>query len=209
MQKRIISSDSQMRNKIKVTVFLELPSALKKEDAPAMGDSVSERDENIMKFAEELLFPQYFNAMKSVIETYEKSKVPLRWIRDQKINIAPMYDIWGDEKIYAFISRCDASISIDNDVICSIVKKVGSGAYVFGTMIGKKILMIKKPKELLEEMQEIIPTFDRRIPMNEILTKELFSALVGEIVSEEDSPILSWVDEEEKNFLKNKILNIL
>lgn len=58
-------------------------------------------------------------------------------------------------------------------------------------------------------MQAIIPTFDRRIPMNEILTKELFSALVGEIVSEEDSPILSWVDEEEKNFLKNKILNIL
>ena len=44
-------------------------------------------------------------------------------------------------------------------------------------MIGKKILMIKKPKELLEEMQAIIPTFDRRIPMNEILTKELLNIL--------------------------------
>lgn len=162
-----------------------------------------------MKFAEEWLYPQYFNAMKSIIEAYEKSKIPLRWIREQKINIAPMYDMWNGEGTYAFISSNDASISIDSDVVCDMIKKVGSGAYVFGTMIGKKILMIKQPKELLEEIQIIIPTFDRRIPMNDILTKDVFSALVGELVSEEDSKMLYWLTRNDKRYIKNKILKIL
>lgn len=54
MSKRLICSESWLRNKIHVKVYLPVPGSIDKLEAPAMGNSPMERDENIMKFAEEM-----------------------------------------------------------------------------------------------------------------------------------------------------------
>lgn len=52
MSKRLICSESWLRNKIHVKVYLPVPGSIDKLEAPAMGNSPMERDENIMKFAD-------------------------------------------------------------------------------------------------------------------------------------------------------------
>ena len=106
MSKRLICSESWLRNKIHVKVYLPVPGSIDKLEAPAMGNSPMERDENIMKFAEEMWFPQYFRAVKRIIDVYERSEMPLRYIIGQEIWIYVKFlDTFFYEFIYFFKLR--------------------------------------------------------------------------------------------------------
>ena len=148
-----------------------------------------------MKFAEEMWFPQYFRAVKGIIETYEKSEAPIRFIKGQPISLIPLP--MGE---YARLGH-DGSIIIDNDTACGM-KKIGPGAQVFGVMVAQKMLAYKGAKQFSEITRQIVPDID------EYLLKFLFAELFGEIVCGQNAPSLYWMDEDCKNHLKREVLKI-
>lgn len=195
MSERLICSESWLRNKIHVTVYLPIPGSMEKSEAPAMGNSPMERDENIMKFAEEMWFPQYFRAAKRIIDVYERSEMPLRYIIGQEIDIFPMIERVG---MYSIVS---GKIAVDNDGIIDI-RREGSGAQIFGHEIGHKILCVKESRELLENVQEYFGTTEK-------WAHEIIAELTGEIVANDDTAIkISLLDERPKAYFKRQILKL-
>ena len=195
MSGRLICSESWLRNKIHVTVYLPIPGSMEKSEAPAMGNSPMERDENIMKFAEEMWFPQYFRAAKRIIDVYERSEMPLRYIIGQEIDIFPMIERVG---MYSIVS---GKIAVDNDGIIDI-RREGSGAQIFGHEMGHKILCVKESRELLENVQEYFGTTEK-------WAHEIIAELTGEIVANDDTAIkISLLDEKTKTYFKHQILKL-
>lgn len=195
MSERLICSESWLRNKIHVTVYLPIPGSMEKSEAPAMGNSPMERDENIMKFAEEMWFPQYFRAAKRIIDVYERSEMPLRYIIGQEIDIFPMIERVG---MYSIVS---GKIAVDNDGIIDI-RREGSGAQIFGHEMGHKILWVKESRELLENVQEYFGTTEK-------WAHEIIAELTGEIVANDDTAIkISLLDERPKAYFKRQILKL-
>ena len=195
MSERLICSESWLRNKIHVTVYLPIPGSMEKSEAPAMGNSPMERDENIMKFAEEMWFPQYFRAAKRIIDVYERSEMPLRYIIGQEIDIFPMIERVG---MYSIVS---GKIAVDNDGIIDI-RREGSGAQIFGHEMGHKILCVKESRELLENVQEYFGTTEK-------WAHEIIAELTGEIVANDDTAVkISFIDERTKEYFKRQILKL-
>lgn len=195
MSERLICSESWLRNKIHVTVYLPIPGSMEKSEAPAMGNSPMERDENIMKFAEEMWFPQYFRAAKRIIDVYEKSQMPLRYIIGQEIDIFPMLERAG---MYSIVS---GKIAVDNDGLIDI-RKEGSGAQIFGHEIGHKVHCVKDSNKILENVQKIFGANDK-------WSYEIIAELTGEIIANDDSAIkISFLDERTKQYLKRQILKL-
>lgn len=195
MSERLICSESWLRNKIHVTVYLPIPGSMEKSEAPAMGNSPMERDENIMKFAEETWFPQYYRAAKRIIDVYERSEMPLRYIIGQEIDIFPMIERVG---MYSIVS---GKIAVDNDGIIDI-RREGSGAQIFGHEMGHKILCVKESRELLENVQEYFGTTEK-------WAHEIIAELTGEIVANDDTAIkISLLDERPKAYFKRQILKL-
>ena len=195
MSERLICSESWLRNKIHVTVYLPIPGSMEKSEAPAMGNSPMERDENIMKFAEEMWFPQYFRAAKRIIDVYERSEMPLRYIIGQEIDIFPMIERVG---MYSIVS---GKIAVDNDGIIDI-RREGYGAQIFGHEMGHKILCVKESRELLENVQEYFGTTEK-------WAHEIIAELTGEIVANDDTAIkISLLDERPKAYFKRQILKL-
>lgn len=202
MSERLIYSKSWIRHKINVTVFVPVPGCMEKTEAPAMGNSPMERDENIMKFAEEILFPQYFNAAKSIIRAYEESPMPLKWINAQSIIIRQL-----DHYDFAFFSKETGSIILDNDSACGMKYGV-PGELSFGAMVGQKILSIKHSTDLIKKVEEQIPMINWTYLMNDYFAEQFLAELTGEIVSKESSRELFWLDERERKYFQNEILKI-
>jgi len=195
MSERLICSESWLRNKIHVTVYLPIPGSMEKSEAPAMGNSPMERDENIMKFAEETWFPQYYRAAKRIIDVYERSEMPLRYIIGQEIDIFPMIERVG---MYSIVS---GKIAVDNDGIIDI-RREGSGAQIFGHEMGHKILCVKESRELLENVQEYFGTTEK-------WAHEIIAELTGEIIANDDTAIkISLLDERTKEYFKRQILKL-
>lgn len=195
MSKRLICSESWLRNKIHVKVYLPVPGSIDKLEAPAMGNSPMERDENIMKFAEEMWFPQYFRAVKRIIDVYERSEMPLRYIIGQEIDIFPMIERVGMYSVFS------GKISMDNDSMLDI-SIVGSGAQIFGHEMGHKFLCVKESNELLENVQEYFGTTEK-------WAHEIIAELTGEIVANDDTAVkISFIDERTKEYFKRQILKL-
>lgn len=195
MSKKFICSESWLRNKIHVTVYLPIPGSMEKSEAPAMGNSPMERDENIMRFAEEMWFPQYFRAAKRIIDVYERSEMPLRYIIGQKLDIFPMVEQLG---MYSIVS---GRIAVDNDAIIDI-RKEGSGAQIFGHEIGHKVLWVKDSNKLLENVQELFGITNK-------WSHEIVAELTGEIIANDDTAFkMSFIDERTKQYLKCQILKL-
>lgn len=195
MSERLIYSKSWIRHKIEVTVYVPVPGIMEKEEAPAMGDSPMERDENIMKFAEEMWFPQYFRAIKRIIETYERSPMPLRYIKGQKIDIFPMVGRVG------IFSTTSGRIAVDNDGLLDM-RREGSGAQIFGHEIGHKLHTVKVSNDLLQEIESFFS-------VNRMLAKELLAELTGELIANDNSAIkISYIDENSKRYFMQQILKL-
>ena len=195
MSKRLICSESWLRNKIHVKVYLPIPGSMEKSEAPAMGNSPMERDENIMKFAEEMWFPQYFRAAKRIIDVYERSEMPLRYIIGQEIDIFPMIERVG---MYSIVS---GKIAVDNDGLLDM-RREGSGAQIFGHEIGHKLHTVKVSNDLLQEIESFFS-------VNRMLAKELLAELTGELIANDNSAIkISYIDENSKRYFMQQILKL-
>lgn len=195
MSERLIYSESWLRNKIHVTVYLPIPGSMEKSEAPAMGNSPMERDENIMKFAEEMWFPQYFRAAKRIIDVYERSEMPLRYIIGQEIDIFPMIERVG---MYSIVS---GKIAVDNDGLLDM-RREGSGAQIFGHEIGHKLHTVKVSNDLLQEIESFFS-------VNRMLAKELLAELTGELIANDNSAIkISYIDENSKRYFMQQILKL-
>ena len=199
MSERLIKSEKWIRHNINVSVYVPVPGSMDKAEAPAMGDSPMERDENIMKFAEEILFPQFYRAADSMIQHFEKSPLPTRWIYNQPIVIIPL--AWND---YGCLGH-DGSIIIDNDSSCGF--KCGMpGSLVFGAMMGFKVIYTKRPTLILEKIKERVPMINKMYHTDDRWAKNFFSEITGEIVSGEESKELFWLDEKDRKYFQNEIL---
>lgn len=195
MSERLIKSNLWLRNRIKVTVYVPVPGVMDKSEAPAMGNSPLERDENIMRFAEEMLFPQYFRAAKKIIGRYEQSQMPLRYLKGQEIDVLPMVERLG---CYSIVT---GKIALDNDGMIDI-RKEGSGAKIFGHEMGHKIVCVKDSDELLRNVTNYFS-------INCKWAHEIVADLAGEIIAADDTASnLSYLDEKAKKYFKRQILKL-
>lgn len=148
---REIRRTSTLNHKVEVECIVLVPDlSVDPTQAPACGNCVSEKNEELERFAEELLGPQYFRAMRQNIAAYERSELPIRLIRRQKVIIRPLpRNLAGQYLIPSQI------ILVDNDAVCGI--KGWSGAFVVGHELGHKALHVKEgSKALLKEVSEIL-----------------------------------------------------
>lgn len=188
----LINSKTKMRHNMYVDIYVPVPDLSFPNAAPAMGESKAEKDENIAKFAEEVLFPQYSRAVKKLIRTYEDSPMPLRYLSG-KLEIRPL--LLG---FYGVL--LGETIIIDNNVVIGIVRRAGSGAFTFGHEIGHKILKVKDGKELLETVRSRISTdlYD---------SNEVVAEVVGEIISGEESELID-MDFKTRKLLQRGVLKL-
>ena len=154
-----------------------------------------EREEKTMKFEQQMCFPQYFRAVKRIIDVYERSEMPLRYIIGQEIDIFPMIERVGMYSVFS------GKISMDNDSMLDI-SIVGSAAHIFGHEMGHKLLCVKESNELLENVQEYFGTTEK-------WAHEIIAELTGEIVANDDTAVkISFIDERTKEYFKRQILKL-
>ena len=140
---KLIRSNTTIGNGISVTVIVPIPDVQSNpEQALAMGRSISEKEENIAKFAGELLIPQGTNAVKKMVREYlRKEALPERLIRGQNITVCPMPAFMA-----AYIPSED-QMYMDNDAAIGLY---GDEMYILGYLVGRKLTEVKQvqPEEI-------------------------------------------------------------
>ena len=154
---RVFIRTSTLRHRVEVTCRIPLPDLdVDPTQAPAMGKELSEQKENIERCAEELLFPQYFHAMRRHIERYDCSQLPTRLLDGQQVIILPLtYQMLGG---YNILNKV---IYLDCNSVCGIGEI--SGDNLFGHELGHKAMDVKSGAEwLLREVASTERTGSRR-----------------------------------------------
>lgn len=199
-----ICRTSTLKHKVEVTCVMPIPDL--SEDptqAPACGTCISEKNENLERFVEEMLGPQYFEAMKRNILAYEDSQLPIRFLHGSKVVIAPL-----PIEVPACYLPVPDIIMMDNDAVCGM--KHFSGEFVMGHELGHKILWVKLGKEeLLKRISDILMVNSQS---NDKMLKELIADEVGNLISGDqvDRQLFSKrIDERKREGIQRKILHFI
>lgn len=102
--------------------------------APALGDSISEKNEKLDQFLSEILFPQYTSAIKMAIRNYRASALPEKYLYGHNVHVMPMPS--SNPALYYWPSDM---IFIDPDAL-SIGIKDTPGKFIYGHEFGHRII---------------------------------------------------------------------
>lgn len=141
-----IVKESTIAHKVHIRCLIPVPDVYFDETlASAMGRDVSEKNENLEKFVEEILAPQYFRQMKNCIKVFEKSAFPIRLLEGQQIRLETLgFDM-------PLVYDCLADVIIE-DLDSTITPKRD---YLFGYGIGNKVLNLKRKSEVNRAIEEV------------------------------------------------------
>ena len=188
---RVFIRTSTLRHRVEVTCRIPLPDLdVDPTQAPAMGKELSEQKENIERCAEELLFPQYFHAMRRHIERYDCSQLPTRLLDGQQVIILPLsYQMLGG---YNILNKV---IYLDCNSVCGIGEI--SGDNLFGHELGHKAMDVKSGAEwLLKEVASILGVgyWENCQKLKELVADETGNLVSGETEDREifNAPIDYW-----------------
>lgn len=132
---REIIKESTIAHRVHIRCEIPVPDVYGDETAArAMGSCPSEKEENIAKFVEEMLAPQYFRAVQGFIEKYERSPFPNDLIYKQEVRIEALYG--GLRGVY----DNKADVIIEDADTCIMRDK---GLHVFGYSFGHKLFKFK------------------------------------------------------------------
>lgn len=102
--------------------------------ASGLGNSISEKSENLDQLLSEILFPQYTSAIKRAIHNYRTSALPEKYLYGHKVHVLPMPR--NNPALYHWPSD---TIVIDPDTL-SIGSRDISGKFVYGHEFGHRII---------------------------------------------------------------------
>lgn len=170
---RLIVKNSVLPHGVKVRLELPVPDVYSDENAAsAMGRCASEKNEGIEKFVEEIWAPQYFRHAQQILKSFEKSRLPIKFVKGQKWLLTPLwsqtdqmrsvYDLWEDMVI--------------EDIDTTLMPL---GETAFGCCIGGKILAVKDS----ESVNRTLCDARSIIPMNEEGIKFVLSHATGNVVN--------------------------
>ena len=171
---REIIKESTISHRVHIRCIILVPDVYGDENAaPAMGACPSEKMEGIEKFVEEILAPQYFNAMRSIISKFECSLLPDDLIYKQKVRLEPL----GRGLTGVYDRRADIIIE---DLDTSVIRD--RGPYIFGHEFGHKLLKFKHKEAVEHALWEIagIVGISNKNDLKEILCDGVGNVLTQE-----------------------------
>lgn len=104
--------------------------------ALAMGESISEKKENIDQFMSEIMFPQYIRALRNATMAYLNSDLPEYFLHGHRVEVYP-FPIWSDTP--AAYNYSSDTIIIDADTL-NIGSQGNPGQFVYGHEVGHRIM---------------------------------------------------------------------
>lgn len=142
---------STLRHRVEVICMIPIPDVKADPDqAPAMGNSISEKEEKLEEFVELFMAPQYFRAMRSCISTFEQSELPIRLLAKQRVCICVT-----PRDTPGLYNHRNQTIYMDPDATIGL--GVPSGEFIFGHEIGHKAMYVKDDSMwLLKEAAAIL-----------------------------------------------------
>ncbi len=145
---RTIIKNSVLPHGVNVRCELFVPDVYSDENAaPAMGKTASEKNENLEKFAEEIWAPQYFRHARNILNTFENSQIPIKFVKGQNWLLTRLWSI--REQLRGVYDRYEDTVIEDID---TTLKPLGET--VFGCVIGGKILAVKDADSVQRAVQE-------------------------------------------------------
>ena len=196
---RAIVRKSTLKHKVEVTCRILVPDlSVDPTQALACGEDTYERNENLERFAEEFMEPQYFGAMRRNIEAYENSLLPTRLLYKQPVEIGPI-------AINIPAAYGHGVIFMENDAVCGIGRSTGE--FLFGHEMGHKAMDVKEEEMLIREIAGILAIgYD----FNEERLKELAADEFGNMIDTRrviDRCIFHYpVDEGRRKEIQRRIL---
>lgn len=185
---KFFRSETILKNGVELTVYIPAPQKI----TPDM-----------MGFVEKILLQKYFKAADDMILYYEKRNIlPIRYINNQQITIQPFAKSNEYGKLLS-----NGRILLDNDAFCGVIGRY-SRNFIFGSMIGYKIIATKEPEELLQKIKKTIPTINGLFYINRLWAEKILSDLTGEIVSGEEPRDLFWIEKKDRKYIQQEILKI-
>lgn len=178
MVNKLVRRQFTMSYNVKCTVGVPAPDLdADPNQAPGLGDSYSEKKENLDKFLTEIIFPQYTRAMRGGIDAFVRSKLPTKFVYQQKVVIAPLF-IYDDD-LLGFYNHIEDYIGLDSDSF-SLGFSEGTGIFLYGHEVGHRIVFFRprKKQEALSEVKNILMISDDKIA-EEILC-DAFGYLLNE-----------------------------
>ncbi len=178
---RTIIKNSVLPHRVSVRCELFVPDVYSDENAaPAMGKCASEKNENLEKFVEELWAPQYFRHARSILKTFENSKLPIKFIKGQSWLLTPLWS--RNDQLRGVYDRYEDTVIEDIDTTLMPL-----GETVFGCVIGGKILAVKdndSVRRAVREAHDIISLNDKKD------IEFLLAHAAGNIVKRPDDDVL-------------------
>lgn len=165
-----------------VTCTIEVPVPDLDKDptqAPALGQTYSEKQEKLDEFLTEMFFPQYTRAMKRGIKSYERSELPKKFLYHQQVLITPLSNFSsGFRGFYNFEQDV---IGLDSDSF-SIGFRYGSGSFLYGHENGHRIMFFRQNQKpnAISEIKNILSISDDKF------AEEILCDAFGYLLSEDD-----------------------
>lgn len=146
------------------------------DQAPAMGESVSEKSENIDRFMTEFMFPQYVRALKNATMAYLDSDLPEYFLHGHRVEVRSL-PIWAD-------TPAAYDYSTDTIIIGADTLNIGchgtSGQFVYGHEFGHRIMHFRGQKltdSAISTASSILALSDRKFLLE--IMADAFGSLIS------------------------------
>lgn len=167
----------------KVNCKIEVPVPNLEADpdqAPGLGKSRSEKEENLDQFLSEIFFPQYIRALKEAHNCYLSADLPEKFLRGANVSVEPLPS--HSDGVYGFYDHNDDVIGINADtLVCGC--RTASGKFVYGHEIGHRIVFKKNQSEsesAISDVCSVLMISDRKLAI------EFLCDAFGELISSKD-----------------------
>lgn len=169
-----VSKDFWFRPGITCTCYAIVPDL--EVEPEELGKDLEKKYRTEEEILENWIYPQATRRMKAVLESYEMSELPKKFLVGQKIVLYPISDF---RCLGSYISKLDI-ILLDSDAF-SIGVRGGSGAFLYGHECGHRIMHFRKSalKTALEETKSLLMISD------EHMAEEVLCDAFGELLDYE------------------------
>jgi len=144
--------------------------------AQAMGNSVSEKSENIDQFLTEIFFPQYVRALRKAVLAYLDSDLPEYFLNGLRVLVGSI-PIW-DNRRAAYYPHDDL-IFIDADTL-NIGACGNPGQFIYGHELGHRIMRFRgsdATDKAIDYASSVLATCDRAFLLE--MMADAFGSLIS------------------------------
>lgn len=171
-----------------ITCLCEIPVpdlAVDPDQAPALGNSYSEKEENLDMFLSEIFFPQYIGAIKRIIANYQHSALPAKYLYGLHVHVTSL------PRMHPALYHLPTDMIIIDPDTLSIGFGGKSGKFVFGHEFGHRIIRFSHDDcviQALKYVYSILPVSNQKL-LQEVLCDAFASLISGDPFTRFDNAI--------------------